>query len=351
MTKIKANDIFKKATEIKAYVEKNKKLPLTVKIGDVNHSIYSISYLMGALITNKYVIRDYDTIGVTRYNAQTHTDTINAEKVQKNDYFSMLNHFMTYCRQNKRVPAYITTSKSKTKVSFELFTYCLAKIVVFYQKNKTNPNYCIMDKNDLKQVKPKTNCENPYTSSPHLLATKQGQGQKYPYDCSAFAVREMLYKLTRIKISEDTLIKVGGVTTAGVGHEGINTMIAWFNRKYGYKLKVEWKYFSDLGDNANARFKKFGELICKSNVGVVTHIGYAHAGERKISKGDDVIGHYEGLDKVNTKTKYVRALNSLGKKINSHAYAGHLQDRPYEVQASFFANTPANQKALCIITK
>jgi len=176
-------------------------------------------------------------------------------------------------------------------------------------------------------------------------------GQKYPWSCSAHTVMQELYKLTGIKVDEDTLIKVGGVTTNGVGHDGINTMIAWFNKKYGFQLKVQWKNFSDLGETRDERFKAFAKLICKSNVAILTHIGYANAGERKITKGDKIFGHYEGLDKVNIKTKYVRALNSLGSKINANAYAGHLQDRTYETQASFFANTPGGQKALCIITK
>ena len=326
MSKIKASDIFKKSAEIKTYVEKNKKLPVTVQINGVNISIYSFSYLMASLITGKYAIKNYSTIGVIKYNANTYTDTIAGEQVLKADYFSMINHFLTYCRGNKRVPAYITTSKSKTKVSYELFTYCLSKIIVFYSKNKSNPNWCVMDKKDLKPAtdKKKNNCENPYTSSPHLLTTKEGIGQDYPYDCSANAVQQLLYKLTRIKVSEDTLIKVAGVTTKGVGHDGINTMIAWFNKKYNYNLKVQWKYFSDLGSSGDARFKAFGEIICKSNVAVLTHIGYAHAGKSKIVKGDTVFGHYEVIDKVNIKTKFVRALNSLGKKINSHAYEGHL---------------------------
>ena len=146
-------------------------------------------------------------------------------------------------------------------------------------------------------------------------------------------------------------MQIGGVTTAGVGHQGINTMIAWFNKTYNTTYKVQWKNFSDLGNDRDSRFQALAKLICKPNIAVICHIGYANSGNSPITKNSKIFGHYEVLDKINTKTKYVRALNSLGNKIDNNAYAGHLQERTFETQASFFANTPGGQKALCIITK
>lgn len=380
MTKAKTSLILQEAGEIKEYIEKNHKLPLTCTINNVQFSIYSTTYLMSLALKDKFQKKEYKLHSVVRYNTKQHSDTINGEKVKPGDYMKMVDKFLTYCHDHNRVPSYITTIDSKTEVSFELYTYCIAKILVWYRNNKTLPNYCKFNKTDLqntktstqtskksttksisaskkvvssvkKTVKKITNCTNPFTSSPHLLTTGEGLGQKYPWDCSAHTVVQEIYKLTGIKLDEDTLIKVGGVTTAGVGHQGINTMIAWFNKKYGFNLKVTWKNFSDLGKTRDERFKAFAELICKPNTAILTHIGYANAGKSKVTDPKKVTGHYEGLDKVNVKTKYVRALNSLGVKINSHAYAGHLQDRTYETQASFFAHTPGNQQALCIITK
>ena len=368
LSKYKKNLIVKEAGEIKSFIESNKKIPKTCNLNGVILSPYSVSYLMAKVIQDKFKSSDYNLTDVIVYNAATFADTI-TENVLKEDYLVMINNFIGFCNKNHRVPAFITTQKSHTKVSFELFMYGLAKIIVFYQKNNYLPNYCnftkgfksntaTITKTVKKEVRQSTstntktnNCVNPYTSKPHLTTTKEGLGQNYPWDCSANAVSQCLYKLSGKNISEDTLVKIGGVTTSGCGHNGINTMVAWFNKKYGTNYKVNWKNFSDLGKDRDSRFLALAKLLCKSNTAVLCHIGYANSGKDPITRNSKIFGHYEVLDKVNVKTKYVRALNSLGKKVNASAYAGHLQDRSYATQATYFANTPGGQKALCIITK
>ena len=279
--------------------------------------------------------------------------TIN-EKVYKADYLDMLKRFVAYCEDHKQYPNYVKTQQSKTESSYKLFCYCIDKIEKFIKENGYYPNYCIFNYKDI-QPKPSptpkpSNCTNPYTSTPHHTTTSTGLGQKYKWDCGANAMNQALFKLSGKDISEDTLIKVGGVTTNGVGHDGLNTMVAWFNRNYKTNYKVTWKYFSDLGATRDERFQALAKLICKDNVAVITHIGYANNGERPVTSSSTIFGHYEVLDKVNTKTKYVRALNSLGVKCGS-SFCGHLQDRTYETQASYFAHTPSGQKALMVIQK
>ena len=359
----KKTSILTEAKQIKTFIENNKTIPkaCTLDTG-VRLSPYSLTYLMSELISNPKRT-DYQLRAVVKYNTTQHKDTINNEKVYLTDYQAMIKNFIQYCEEHKRVPAYITTIKSKTKVSFELFMYCLSKIVVYYANNKTLPNYCTFTKgfipnstSNSKTVEKTnnqstSNCTNPYTSTPQLTTTKQGLGQNYPYSCGANSTQQALYKLSKKIIPEKTLMQIGGVTTAGVGHQGINTMIAWFNKTHNTNYKVTWKNFSDLGNDRDSRFQALAKLICKPNIAVICHIGYANNGNSPITKNSKIFGHYEVLDKINTKTKYVRALNSLGNKINNNAYAGHLQERTFETQASFFANTPGGQKALCIITK
>ena len=289
-------------------------------------------------------------------------DTIN-EKVQKDDYLDMMKRFTSYCESHYQYPNYIITKKSKIKVSFKLFSFCVDKIEKFVKNNGYLPNYCIFDKKDTKNTTktsqntkkstttPTSNCTNPYISSPHLLTTKVGLGQNYPWDCSCAAMQQCLYKLSSKVIKEDTLIKVGGVGTKGVGHDGVNTMVAWFNKQYGTNYKIQWKNFSDLGKTRDARFLALGKLMAKPNVAVLTHIGYANSGKSKITSKSKIFGHYEVLYKISMDKKTCVALNSLGKKINANAYAGHLQTRTFETQASFFANTPKSQAAIAIITK
>ncbi len=290
------------------------------------------------------------------------SDTIN-EKVTKEDYLDMMKRFTKYCESHHQYPSYIITKKSKIKVSFKLFSFCVGKIEKFIKNNGYLPKYCIFNKADTKNTKktcqnakkstttPISNHTNTYISSPHLTTTAQGLGQNYPWDCSCAAMQQCLYKLSGKVIKEDTLIKVGGVGTKGVGHDGINTMVAWFNKKYGTNYKIQWKNFSDLGKTRDARFLALGKLMAKPNVAVLTHIGYANSGKSKITSNSKIFGHYEVLSKISMDKKTCVALNSLGKKINANAYAGHLQTRTFEIQASFFANTPKSQAAIAIITK
>lgn len=302
---------------------------------------------------NKILNRKPKNITVKAPSNPNYQHTIN-EKVYKADYLDMLTRFVKYCEEHKQYPNYVKTKQSKTESSYKLFCFCIDKIEKFINENGYQPNWCIFNYKDIQNNEsnaPKpNNCTNPYTSTPHLTTTKTGLGQKYKWDCSANAMNQCLYKLSGKDISEDTLIKVGGVTTNGVGHDGLNTMVAWFNKTYKTNYKVEWKYFSDLGKTRDERFTALAKLICKPNVAVITHIGYANNGSRPITSSSTIFGHYEVLRRINTQTRYVQALNSLGLKCGG-SYCGHLQERTYETEASYLANTPYNQKALMIITK
>ena len=362
--KIKTTSIINEATEIKTFIEKNKKLPKYCTIEGNQYSPYTVAYLISRTIAN--LKADSFNVKTISKSNQGFSVKLN-ESCSKTTYLDMIQRFNEYCSKNKRIPAYVITIKNKA--DFTTFLYSMCKILTYYKNHKVLPNSCLFTssyidvsqkstaktKNNNNQStstsKKTNNCVNPYTSKPHLTTTKEGLGQNYPWDCSANAVSQCLYKLSGKNISEGTLVKIGGVTTSGCGHDGINTMVAWFNKKYGTNYKVTWKNFSDLGKDRDSRFLALAKLLCKSNTAVLCHIGYANSGKEPITRNSKIFGHYEVLDKVNVKTKYVRALNSLGKKINANAYAGHLQDRTYETQASFFANTPGGQPALMIVTK
>ena len=129
--KIKKKLILKEATEIKSFIEKNRKLPLSCTLGNTQLSVYSTAYLMSVALKDKFKSDAYNLSPVIIYKNARLTDTVN-EKVMKDDYLKMTSNFVNFCHEHKRVPTYITTTKSKTKVSFELFTYCLGKILTYY---------------------------------------------------------------------------------------------------------------------------------------------------------------------------------------------------------------------------
>lgn len=341
----KKNTILKEAKQIKTFIETYKKIPkaCTLDTG-VRLSPYSLSYLMSELINNPKRT-DYSLKAVVKYNTQNHKDTIN-EKVSKSDYNKMINNFLDYCNTNKRVPSYITTINTKTRVSFELFMYCLSKIVVYYANNNTLPNYCLFNAKDITNTTTnnKTSKKTNSTSTSSNLYTQKGLnhnlgcnglGQCTPYYCACNSLQQMFHKLYNKTVSEKQIAQWAGTTHNGTDHQGINTAI----HRYDPNLKVTWKNFSDLGNSTDARFKKLGELMSDNNTAVFTHLGYRYR-----------FGHYEVPYQIDTKNKTIKVLNSLGDR-SGNGYLGYIETRTYNLEADYIRNTPGGQPSICIIKK
>ena len=358
--KVKKSLIIKESSEVKNFIEKNKRIPKSSTLSEgVVLSPYSVTYLMSSLIMD-LKSTSYTLVDVIIYDSGKYADTIN-EKVLKEDYVVMVKNFFKYCKNNKRVPRYITTQKSKTKVSFELYMYCMAKILVFYQKNKTLPNYCLFDKSDLKakqtatkntkttsspststNKKPANSAKttvkktaNPtiFTSSPH--PTKKGcggMGQDTSYYCGVSALQKVLFKFGIKDYSQSTLAKWAGTTTAGTSHQGIATAVAMVNKKMGTKITITEKSFKDLG------WKGIGKILANPKQDIIFHNCYRLK-----------YGHYEVANQVNTNTNIEKVLNSLGDKCTSSCYCGYVESRS---AAEFKKYMDAiSQKSLIILTK
>lgn len=362
--KYKTKPLLLEAKQIQTFIETNKRIPLACTLSDgVTLSPYSIAYLLSIAIKDNFRNNEYDLINVRIYDpSKPYNDTILNENVLKDDYLWMINNFINFCNKYHRVPRFITTKKSHTKVSFELYMYCLAKIIVFYQKNKYLPNYCNFNKGfksnnatNTKTVKKEvkqstsTSTNTRFVSNPHYTSPGCNKlGQCTPYWCGPHSIHQILKKFGITKYSEKQIASYAGSTTKGTDHNGINTAIAKISKATGIKLKVTWKNFSDMGKDDDERFKAIGKLLADKNTAVLWHILYTGAGASIEKTG---YGHYEVIDIINTSTKYVRALNSLGSKKSDGSYPGHLQDRKYGIQAYFARNTPGNQSALCIVQK
>ena len=357
---MKSKSILQEAAEIRKFIAKNRKLPRYCTVEGNQLSVYTTTYLITRLISD--ITKSSVNLVAIKKPSNMVSWKVDNLKVLKADYLDMIRRFNNYCREHKQVPSYIVTKQTGTKVGFELFVYCACKIAQFYKENGYLPNWCVFDskefvnnkkgstnsKKDTAQSTSNTTKKTTYVSKPHLLTTAEDLGQKFPYSCGANLLQQLLKKLLGVTIPETTLMSWAGTTTAGTSHSGLETAIAIAAKKYKVNLQVTWKNFSDMGDTIDERFEAVGKLMSRPDTAVGWHIGYQDSGEKATGT---ITGHYEEADKIDTVNKRIRALNSLGYKVNTNAYQGHLQWRPYSLQAHYAANTPGGQPALMIVTK
>ena len=320
--KVKKQYLLKEASQIRSFIEKNNKIPRTCTLGDGTIiSSFSVSYLLASLVNDPKQDK-VNLVNVIIYHpAKKHVDTISNEDVLKKDYLVMVKNFLRFCEKYHRVPRFITTQKSQTKVSFELFLYCLCKIIVFYQNNNTLPNYCnfnktyksntgssnkTVKKEDNKSTSKSTNT-NIYTSSPH--PTKPGcggMGQDTSYYCGVSALQKCLYKFGIKDFSQKTLAGWAGTTTKG---------------------------FTEIGG-----WKGIAKILANKNQDIIFHNKYRLK-----------YGHYEVMNQLNLTTNYTKVLNSLGDKCTNTCYCGYVEDRSSKTMKQYM--DAVSQKSLLILTK
>ena len=156
----------------------------------------------------------------------------------------------------------------------------------------------------------------------HEYFTNQGGGylgQRTSYSCGPHSLVQCIHRLTGEDVSEMTLAGVCGTTTEGTDHEGLETGIAWFNRKYNQNIKIDWYNFSELGNNQDERFNKVQEMI--NNGAVFFHLNYRQKW-----------GHYEVIKEAWDDPLVI--LNSLGDSY-SNGYYGYIEYRSRNDQVSY----------------
>ena len=327
---ISANDIKTMASVMKTYIEKNKTFPASAKVNGKKYTYGQVAYILAYAVNNLGKSAEVFTVK----NASGATgDTIN-ENIAKDDYKDIAKRVASYIKTNKQCPNYATTKKSKKKLRPRVFIYMFARIIVWYYNNKkTLPNYANANSGYFKSTSSNSTTKKSGLNAYMTSQGCSGMGQCTGYYCGCNSLQQCFYRLTGIKVAESTIASVAGTTTSGTDHDGLNTAVAWFNKKYNKKVKIVWKNFSDLGSTDAERWKALQSYINKGAVFI--HLRYR-----------DQWGHYEVPKDVSNDT--CKILNSLGDSCGSGTYCGYIENRSRATEKRYIQGI--SQKSVAILT-
>ena len=328
---ISANDIKTMASVMKTYIEKNKTFPASAKVNGKKYTYGQVAYILAYAVNNLGKSAEVFTVK----NASGATgDTIN-ENIAKDDYKDIAKRVASYIKTNKQCPNYATTKKSKKKLRPRVFIYMFARIIVWYYNNKkTLPNYANANSGYFKSTSSSSTTKKSGLNAYMTSQGCSGMGQCTGYYCGPNSLQQCFYRLTGIKVAESTIASVAGTTTSGTDHDGLNTAVAWFNKKYGQNIKITWKNFSDLGSSDTERWKALQNYINKGAVFI--HLYYR-----------DQWGHYEVPKDVSSDT--CKILNSLGDSCGNGTYCGYIENRSRATEKRYIQGI--SQKSVAILTK
>lgn len=288
----KYNDIVKKA----------KTCYITTKKQYKNGISYKWSYYICKAILTK---SDVKKIGVQDAPNPVKGEYI-SHTIDKADYTKIIKNFIAFVENKKRLPNYVLINNKK--VSVKLYTAFVSYILYKYSVNGKYPT---------KQTIKTDIYKKPETLHDYLTNEGcNGMGQCTSYYCGPNSLQQMFYRLTGIKVDESTIAGWAGTTTDGTDHDGLNTAVAMFNKKYNKNVKIEWYNFSELG------FDKCKELMKKG--ALFFHLLYRNK-----------YGHYEVPKTIYENTLDI--LNSLGDKCGTTSYCGYIENRTKAEQKSYIS--------------
>ena len=305
--------ILAQAKKCKASVEKDKKLGINQRWS---------YYIANAILNPHKNIPKTSDMSTNKGNATKPSgDAFNNVKIMKSDYLDVAKRIVAYVKKNHKLPSYATWNGKK--ISVKDYEYNLSKILVYYAThNKTYPAYNTINTNIWKK-----NVIKKYGHSTKPCADNRGQNNgSY---CGCHSLQEVFRNLTGIVVPQSTIASVCATTEDGTDHDGLNTCVAWFNRKYNKNLTVKWYNYSELGRSG---VKK---IINSINQDLITHLLYRRTW-----------GHYEVLNKCYD--DYVDVQNSLGDYCDYPAYYGYVEERYWSTLESYISGI--SQKSIMVIT-
>ena len=203
----------------------------------------------------------------------------------------------------------------------------MSKAISYYWNHKTLPDTCDFYYNDFIKPEPPKPVKKKYGHATEPCCDDRGQNSDYY--CACHSLQEVFRNLTGIVVPQSTIASVCGTTSAGTGHGGMDSCVAWFNRKYGYNLKAEWKNFSDLG------WSGINNIINSNDKDCIIHNLYR-----------DQWGHYEVINGIDGDTVIVQ--NSLGDYCRNGCHYGYIEYRSKSVFRRYISGI--SQKSIMVIT-
>ena len=137
------------ATNVKAYVTKNKKLPSTVTVGSKTLKISEFSYLASKAVSNLNSNNKKDIIllsGISNGGSSAHSLKSTVYKAQ---YVDLAKGVASTIESKKVPPTYVAVKDSSKKTvgnaNFDLYTFAFSKILDFHKSKAYMPNYCTFE--------------------------------------------------------------------------------------------------------------------------------------------------------------------------------------------------------------
>lgn len=324
---MKWKDIVANAEIVKKGVEKNGEMP-SVK----GYNVAQLCYIFGKAVRNpKKDIPDKKVA-----NCPDCTGSGINTNLKEAEYKTLAKHTINWIDERGVAPNY--TLHGKHMVSIRLQTYCYAKIIVWYNNHSnTLPLQCLFNNGVFKSTKSssssssKTSNTSTSTNKKYGHATKSGcdnMGQNTGYYCACHSLQEVFRNLYNIVVPQSTIASWCGTTSAGTSHNGIKSGVAAFNKKYGKKLQIAEKSFSDLG------WTGIKKIIDSKNQDCIIHNLYRNQW-----------GHYEVINNVSSN---ITVQNSLGSSCGS-CYCGYVEYRTQNEFRSYINGI--SQKSVLVLTR
>ncbi len=138
------------SSTLKSYVVKNKEVPATVSVNGVSLNLTSFTYLMAKAVVSINSNKTSGNLALIAIDSNySNNGSMISDNLYKANYIDLSNKLIKYADSNHAVPNSIDTKIGL--ISHDLYSFGLAKALVFYSTDKYLPNYLILNSGDVSE--------------------------------------------------------------------------------------------------------------------------------------------------------------------------------------------------------